>query len=262
MRECDAWPSDYDLLVCEGAGCVTGFLALKKHLTRGITGDRESVIHDLLARGPERESLLECAATMARGYDSQYLTIEIAPDDERLREKLLALGYQLESHRISVATADCQAPDGSPYSVRLAGPGDNFQIAVLNSTMLAHTLCPGRDYDLSELTFRSMEAIFHQLSRQDEGCVALVLTRGPELVGHLLLELMDGSGYIYDLAVAQEHWGGTAVRHLMRAGSKWLFEREIPLLVGDVSASNLRALQFARRALGFSVDLQRYGLRL
>ncbi len=261
MREFETWQGEYDLLVTDGADGVAALLVLKKHLTRGITGDRESVIHDLLAAN-EQESFLESAAALARGYGSQYLTIEIAPHDERLREKLLALGYRLESHRISVVTAECQAPGGSPYSVRLAGPGDDFQIAVLNSTMLAHTLCPGRDYDLSELTFRSMEAIFHQLSRQDAGCVALVLTRGPELVGHLLLELMDGSGYIYDLAVAQDHWGGTAVRHLMRAGSKWLFERKIPLLVGDVSASNLRALQFARRALGFSVNLQRYGLRL
>lgn len=263
MRESDSWRSEYDLFVCDGAEGLTGFLVLKKHLTRGITGDRESVIYDFFAlQLPEQKSLLECAAEAARGYASQFLTIEIAPHEKHRRDLLEGLGYRLESHRISVATADCRTPEGSPYAVRLAEPQDHFSIAVLNSMMLEHTLCAERDYDLSELTFRSMEAIFHQLNRQDAGCLALVLTRGQELVGHLLLELMGQTGYIYDLAIAREHWGGTAVRHIMRAGSQLLFQRNIPLFVGDVSASNLRALQFARRALGFSVDSQRFGRRL
>ncbi|GMU55347.1 MAG: hypothetical protein AMXMBFR33_44930 [Candidatus Xenobia bacterium] len=263
VREDDTWQSEYDLYVCDGTQGPTGFLVLKKRLTRGITGDRESVICDLFARHlPEQRSLLECAADAARGYASQFLTIEITPEDSHQREMLEGLGYRLESHRISVATADCRPPEGSPYSVRLAEAQDHFSIAVLNSMMLEHTLCAERDYDLSELTFRSMEAIFHQLGRQDAECAALVLTRGQELVGHLLLELMGQTGYIYDLAVAREHWGGTAVRHIMRAGSQLLFQRGVPLLAGDVSACNLRALKFARHALGFSVDSQRFGRRL
>lgn len=263
IREGDTWQSEYDLYVCDGTEGLRGFLVLKKHLTRGITGDRESVICDFFApHVPDQTSLLDCAADAARSYDSQFLTIEIAPHDKHLREVLEGQGYRLESHRISVATADCRPPEASPYSVRLAEAQDHFSIAVLNSMMLEHTLSAERDYDLSELTFRSMEAIFQQLSRQDEGCVALVLTRGQELVAHLLLELMGETGYIYDLAVAREHWGGTAVRHIMRSGSQLLFQRNIPLLAGDVSACNLRALQFARRALGFSVDSQRFGRRL
>ena len=247
--------SEYDLFVTEG---ITGFLVLKKQLIRGVTGDRESVIHDSCAL---TQGLLEYAAQAARGYGSQFLTIEVAPGDPSL-ELLQAVGFHLESHRISVATADCRAPEGSPYSVRPAAPGDDFLIAVLTSTMLPHTLSAGREYDLSELTFRSMEATFAQVNRQDPASVALVLTQGQALVGHLLLELSEASGYIYDLALAREHWGGVAVRHLMRAGSQLLFQRNVPLLVGDVSAANQRALKVAQRALGFSVDCQRYGLRL
>ena len=255
--------SEYDLLVTGGAQGVTGFLVLKKQVTRSITGDRESIIQDWFAlEVGERGSLLECAAEAARGYASQFLTVEVATEETQEREVLQAAGFQLESHKISVATADCCAPEGSPYSIRAAAPGDDFLIAVLNSTMLEHTLCAGRDYDLSELTFRSMDAIFHQVNRQDPGSATLVLTKGQELVGYLLLEIMETTGYVYDLAIERAHWGGKAVLHVMRAGSQLLFQRNLPLLVGDISASNLRALKIAQRLLGFRVDCLRYGLRL
>ncbi|MBI3928666.1 MAG: GNAT family N-acetyltransferase [Armatimonadetes bacterium] len=263
LRESAAWPSEYDLFVTDEAQGITGFLVLKKQLTRTITGDRESVIHDFFAQQiSEHTSLVECAAEAARGYESQYLTTELSPGDRPDRELLESLGFRLESHRISVVTADCRAPEGSPYSVRPVAAGDDFLIAVLNATMLSHTLCAGREYNLSELTFRSMGAMVAQANRHNPDSAALVLTLGQELVGHLLLELSDRIGYIYDLALAREHWGGTAVRHLMRAGSRLLFQRGIPLMVGDVSASNRRALTVARRALGFAVDCQRYGLKL
>ena len=252
MGEDNEWQTEYDLWVSEA-----NFLLLQKQLIRGITGDRESVILDAFAL---QEPWLECAARAARGYDSQFLTLELSPDQDP--QPLLHLGYQLESHKISVPTADCPMPEGSPYSVRAPQPGDDFSIAVLHSTMLHHTLCAGRDYDLSDLTFRSMDAILHQVNRQDPQSLTLVLTHEQRAVGHLLLELSEQDGYIYDLAVAREHWGGKAVLHIMRAGSQQLFQRNIPLMVGDVSAANLRAFKIACRSLGFTVDCRRYGLRL
>ena len=144
--------------------------------------------------------------------------------------------------------------------MRSVSEEDAFLIGVLNSTMLGHTLSAGREYDLGELTIKSMGQIMSQVVRDDSGSAGLVLTLEGEMVGHLLLEVGDGMGYIYDLALAQEHWGGTAVRHLMRAGSRLLYERGVPLFVGDVSASNRRALVVAQRALGFKVDCERYGL--
>jgi RimJ/RimL family protein N-acetyltransferase len=263
LRDSDTWTSEYDLFVTDQAQEITGFLVLKKPLVRSITGDRESTICDFFA--PEvdlQKRLLECAGEAARKGESQFLTTELSPDDSRRRALLESLGFQLESHRISVATAECRFPAESPYAVRPVGQDDAFLIAVLNSTMLSHTLSAGRDYDLSELTFQSMAATMEQVNRQDEYSAGLALTLDQEMVGHLLLNIHDRMGYIYDLALAQEHWGGTAVRHLMRAGSRLLFERNIPLFVGDVSASNRRALVVAQRALGFTVDSQRYGLKL
>jgi acetyltransferase (GNAT) family protein len=146
--------------------------------------------------------------------------------------------------------------------VRPAVEEDAYLIAVLNSTMLSHTLSTGREYNLSELTFQAMATTMAQVTRKDSQNAGLVLTLDGKMVGHLLLELGDRMGYIYDLALEREQWGGTAVRHLMRSGSRLLFERNIPLFVGDVSASNRRALVVAQRALGFTVDCKRYGLNL
>ena len=247
--------SEYDLFVT-GAD-VSGFLVLRKRFTRGLTGDCDSVIHDYFAPG-ESEILFEHAAEAARSYGSKFITIEISPGELNVQ----AMGYELESHKISVATADCPPPEGSPYSVRPAQAGDDFVIAVLNSTMLPHTLCAGRDYDISELTFRAMDGIFQQVNRQDSQSAALVLLKGEETVGHLLLELTDRTGYIYDLAVAQEHWGGKAVLHIMRAGPPAALASNLPVLVGDVSAANLRALKIAQRYLGFAVECQRYRRKL
>lgn len=242
---------EVDLFVLDGS---PGFLVLQRSAVRGLMEDRESSV--LQWQGPE--SLLQAAIDAARGHGSQYLTMEASPEDAPLARTLQGLGFQLESYRIAVESAPCPTPEGSPYAVRRAEPGDHFPIAALHSTTLEHTLSAHRSYDLSDLTFRSMGSIFQQLSRQETGTLSLALLAGRELIGYLLLQ----DGYIYDLAVAPEHWGGMAVRHIMRAGSRALFELGIPRMVGDVSASNRRALLFARRALGFSVERVRYGLTL
>ena len=263
LRESEEWAADYDLFVIDETSEITGFLVLKKQLVRGLTGDRESVIQDwFAARESCYRSLFEYAVTSARSYGSQFLTTEVSSGDDDGVELLESFGFKLESYRISVLPAHCRLPEGSPYLVRPAVEEDAYLIAVLNSTMLSHTLSAGRDYNLSELTFQAMAATMGQVSRQDSQCAGLVLTLNGGMVGHLLLEISDRMGYIYDLALEREHWGGTAVRHLMRSGSRLLFERNIPLFVGDVSASNRRALIVAQRALGFTVDCQRYGFRL
>lgn len=252
--------ADYDLWVTDS---LTGFLVLQKQVTRAITADRESVIQDFFAPdASEQKMLLECADDAARSYGSQYLTTEIAPQEEQRGQLLRSLDYKLESHTISVATANNPMPKGSPYSTRLAGPGDDFAIAVLNATMLPHTVSAGRETDVGEASFRSMDAIFAQVNRQDDHSVALVLTKDHQVVGHLLLELTEHRGYVYDLALTREHWGGKAAPHIMLAGSKLLWERGIPWLVGDVSAANLRAVRYAQRFLGFSIDCERYARRL
>lgn len=255
--------SEYDLLVTEDERGVTGFLVMRKQLTRSITSDRESVIQDWFAPElGEQNRLLAFAAETARRYDSGFLTTEISPGDGDEQRLLESIGFRLESHKISVTTAEGRIPDNSPYSVRSVTPDDAFLIAILNSTMLHHTLCGSRDYDLSELTLRSMGILMEQVSGQGPQNAGLALILDGEMVGHLLIDFNDQMGYIADLALAQEHWGGTAVRHLMRAGSRLLFRKNIPLFVGDVSAANRRALVVAQRALGFQVDRERYGLNL
>lgn len=255
--------SDFDLFVTQDSQALTGFLLLRKRVVRTITDDCESTIQDCFAfHLAQHQALLERAAEAARSYHSHFLTQEIAPHLNEEKEVLKAQGFHLESHRISVATADWPPLDESPYRVRAPIVGEDFLIAILNSTMLEHTLCAGRDYDLTELTFRSMNSTMQQVNSQDPNSLTLVLTHGTQMIGHLLLQIVDNQGYIYDLAVAREHWGGQATRQIMRAGSRSLFQRDVPLMVGDVSASNLRALKFAQRFLGFSVDCERYGRRL
>lgn len=237
---------EVDRLVAEDS-----HLVLLRRFTRGLTGDRESIVLEL--EGPARLALLEQAAEAARGYGSQYLTIEL-PDEA----PWLPAGFELESYRISLTTSVCRPPQDSPYTVRAPGPGDDFAIVLLNSMLLPHTLCGSRRYDISELTFRSMGATQAQVSSQDPGAQTLVLALAHELVGYLMLQ----DSYIYDLGVEPKHWGGMAVRHIMRAGSTALYQRGIPEMVGDVSAANPRALKFATRALGFRILSRRYGLTL
>ncbi len=254
---------DHDLLVSERERQVTGFLVLQNRWVRGFTGDRDSVVQDsFCASATDHRQLLEMAAEMARGYGSQYLTAEVALGDDDHREVLEALGFGLESHRISVTTGECRLPEESPYAVRPVTPEDGFLIAVLNSTVLPLTLSAGREYDLGELTCRSMDTVMARVASQDSAHAGVVLTLDQKMVGHLLLDLNDRFGYIYDLALEREHWGGTAVRHLMRAGSSFLYRRGLPLFVGDVSAANRRALVVAQRALGFAEESRRYGLKL
>lgn len=257
------WPnSEFDLFVTEKSD-VTGFLLMKRQLVRGMTSDKESIIYDYFALGKAEEAqLLDAAAAAAKDHSSQFLTIQLPPREATTSAALQARGFELESHRISVPSGEPRIPENTPYSVRPTGEDDAFLIGVLNSTMLSHTLSAGREYDLGELTVKSMGAIMGQAARSDSGCAGLALTLKGEMVGHLLLELTERMGYIYDLALAREHWGGTAVRHIMRAGSRLLFEKGIPLFVGDVSASNRRALVVAQRALGFTVDCDRLGLKL
>ena len=255
--------SEFDVFVAEENDRVDAFLLMKKQIVRGMTEDRESIIYDYFAPGEKEASLLlDAAASAAKDHSSQFLTLQVSPQDDRTREALKARGFELESYRISVPSGEPRIPEKSPYSVRPVTEDDAFLIGVLNSTMLSHTLSAGREYDLADLTVKSMGAIMAQAARQDSGCAGLALTLKGDMVGHLLLEINERMGYIYDLALAQEHWGGTAVRHLMRAGSRLLFERGIPLFVGDVSASNRRALVVAQRALGFKTDCERYGLKL
>lgn len=255
--------SEHDLFVAERCGKPAGYLVMRRLLVRDMTGDREAIVEDFVAPEPsQRQALFDCAARAARRHQARYLTISVEADDSGAGDFLVSQGFGLESYRISVGTADCRVPEGSPYEVRRTVPEDGFLISVLNSTMIAHTLSAGRDYDMAELTFRSMGAIMAQVGREDPGNLGLVLTLGGEMVGHLLIEVEERFGYIYDLALEREHWGGLAVRHLMRTGSRLLFERGVPLFVGDVSAANRRALLVAQRALGFQVDSLRYGQHL
>jgi hypothetical protein len=259
----EAWQTGNSLLVLGPERHPEAFLVLKRPTEHPITGDLESVILDYFApQTAQQEALFDFAEETAREQEGQFLTIEIAPQQLQVLQTIEGQGYQLESYRISVATANCSPPDGSPYSVRLATEADDFSIAVLNSTVLPHTLSAGRDYDISQLTFRSMDATFQQLKRRDSQSLALVLVNDETLIGYLLLSLRQQSAYINDLAISPEHWGGKGVLHIMRAGSQLLFERNVPQLIGDVSASNLRALKIAQRYLGFKVFSRRYGLRL
>jgi ribosomal protein S18 acetylase RimI-like enzyme len=231
---------------------------------RSITGDRETVIEHLWAvELAGLEALLGQARVAASDYGCHYLTLQVQPDQSDLRGLLDRLGFVLETERIVMPAADHAVPPGSPYAVRPLQEGDDFLIAVRNAQLLSHTLAAGRHYDVSELTFRSMEAMFEQLRRPPEAQQALVLTyHQREQVGHLILELGPEAGYVCDVAVEPQHWGGRAISLLMRAGSSWLHRHGRKRMVGDVSAANQRALKFAKRFLGFSVDSLRYGLSL
>lgn len=239
-------------------------MLLRPVLVRSITGDRETVIERLWASQlTEFEALLDQAGQAASSYGCQYLTLQVQPDQSDLRGLLDRLGFQLETERIVMAAAEHAVPPNSPYAVRPLQEGDDFLIAVRNAQLLEHTLAAGRQYDVGELTFRSMDAMFEQLRRPPEAQQVLVLTfEVHQQVGHLILELGPEEGYVCDVAVEPQHWGGRAISLLMRAGSSWLHRHGRARMVGDVSAANQRALKFAKRFLGFSVDSLRYGRRL
>lgn len=261
LLESDDWQTKFDLLVAdEGGGELSGFLLLNGPRVNQITGDSDSAIHDFRGSGDAVSALIERAVEIARGQGSHFLTVDVAIGDDT--ELLESLDFYLESYRLSVPSGTPELPENSPYEVRQITADDAFPIGVLAATMLGHTLSGERDYDLSELTFRSLSYTTELVARQDPDLIGLLLTLGGDMVGYLLLRLDGHMGYVADVAVEQEHWGGTAVRHLVKSGSRLLHERGIPWYVGDISAANTRALGSAQRSMDFVPRSQRYGRRL
>lgn len=262
LRPPDAWRHEFDLMVAEGKDQPGGFLLLKKPLLNPVTGDRDSSIRDFACSEiSRRRALLLEAVEMAGAHGSRFLTVEIpmGHQDEQLVE---SLGFRAESYRLSVPSGQPALPENSPYEVRDVTPNDAFPIAVLAATMLGFIVSGEREYDLTELTSRSMAHTMELAARQDPGFAGLLLTLEQEMVGYLLLRLDERMGYVADVAVEPEHWGGTAVRHLVRAGSWLLHARGIPWYVGDISAANPRALGSAQRSMGFVTESRRYALKL
>lgn len=251
----------FDLLVAEGdGGEIDGFLLLKEPRENQITGDSDSAIHDVFGSTRAVKGLIEQATVLARGQGSHFLTVDVPVGDDA--ELLESLDFYLESYRLSVPSGTPELPENSPYDVREITADDAFPIGVLAATMLGHTLSGERDYDLSELTFRSLSYTTELVARQDPDLVGLLLTQDKNMAGYLLLRIDDRMGYVADVAVEQEHWGGTAVRHLVKSGSRLLHDRGIPWYVGDISAANTRALGSAQRSMDFVPRSRRYGRRL
>ena len=257
------WQEKFDLLVWEESSVVSGFLLLEKQRVNGSTGDQDSLLRDLFATTPDGEvALLAKASTLARGYGSHFLTTEIAASDEVRKEMLKSLDFALESLLVATPSGTPELPEESPYSVRRTTADDGFAVSVLSSEVMTSTLSGAREYDLGELAVRNMGVTMARVARQDSGSVGLLLTKGEEMAGYLLLEVTKRYGYVADVAIEPAHRGGTAVRHLVLSGSRLLHEMGVPWYIGDISAANTRALGSALRGCGFEAAGERYGLKL
>lgn len=257
------WQEKFDLILWEESSAVSGFLLLEKQRLNGSTGDRDSLLRDLFATTPGGElALLQMASALARGYGSDFFTVEISLAETERKEMLKSLDFALESLQVATASGTPPLPEESPYSVRRTTADDGFAVSVLSSEVMTSTLSSAREYDLAELTVRNMGVTMARVARQDPGSVGLLLTKGEEMAGYLLLEVTERYGYVADVAVDPAHRGGTAVRHLVLSGSRLLHEMGVPWYIGDISAANTRALGSALRGCGFEAVGERYGLKL
>lgn len=262
---------EFDILVLEEGDRVLAYATLLKSQPEGLSGLTQSLLFDHYAPDRMLASLVAGARDWAqRNYQTHHLTVEIYPGQSGETEVLASLGFQPETHRIAVRTALWTAPPDYPYQVRLARPSDSTFLAYLNSVSLPFVLPAGREHDLDRIAAQSMSVYSNLLRKNDPGDLILILTEKRRQIGYLILKLgTDGQdplstplAYVYDLAIERAHWGRRGVLQIMRTGSNLLFERGIPLLVGDISASNPRALKTAQRNLGFAIEWTRHGISL
>jgi ribosomal protein S18 acetylase RimI-like enzyme len=94
-----------------------------------------------------------------------------------------------------------------------------------------------------------------------DGFRILVAESDGERVGYIMLDFRaeeastgERQCLIHDLAVRRDHWGRFVVHRLIAAAEEEAAARGLPYLVGEVSASNKRALGTALRGLGFDVE--------
>jgi ribosomal protein S18 acetylase RimI-like enzyme len=95
----------------------------------------------------------------------------------------------------------------------------------------------------------------------NENFSILIAQLDQQPAGFIMIDLMheesstgERQAFIVDLAVEPRHWGRYVVHHLIEAATVKARECGLQYLVGEVSASNERALLTATKRLGFTVE--------
>lgn len=179
-----------------------------------------------------------------------------------------ARGYSVEICRIARRLAP-EPPRDGPYQVRRATARDQLFVMVLNSRVSPVTLPAGRDLDPEEVAARYLD-VYLALDLEGNPCLeGLIAEKDGLPVGYLLLKTGytdeitgESLAYIYDLAIDPEHWGRRATQRIMREAETRMHARGVRILLGDISASNPRALKTAIHSLGYTLEQQRWARRL
>ncbi len=266
------------LLATDEGGVAAGFVAVTTGIAESITHEPQTLIFDFALRSDTAPSVLEAlldgAAAFARRHGDEYLVVQLPPGDPH-ETAFARAGFMLDMVRVAkkVRPPEPEALPGTAdkYQVRLARESDHLFILYLSTVSSQNTVPPGRPVDAAAVKERYLQA-YMALDVGQHGQAHIFVAERIEdsiPVGYFMLQVAEQAdvrptrtGYVYDIAVHPEHWGGGVSQLLIHHGERQLETLGVELLLGDISAENPRPLMVARKHLGFEVETGRWARRL
>ena len=276
-----SWLKDWkrekiEVILAEVDQQIVGYLVLKHGLTESVTHDSQSAIYDCYGDNEDvRRALFEHARVRARKAKSEYLVLQVGSPPNPDIAFYESLGYRAENHRVGCRTRPYQLPAESPFRIRPARQSDLMFIRYLSAVSVKFIVPAGRPIDLPAVTMNFLNAYSDLELEDDPYFLPLILMKGRKEAGYIMFKLPGAEGfpkpvaafgsgpelggYVYDLAVRPEYQGHGAALILLQSGENALYERNLPILAGDISASNPRALKTTMKRLSYKIDWSRYG---
>lgn len=153
-------------------------------------------------------------------------------------------------------------PPADAVVIRPASQSDIPAVIDLAVAMVVHSISPLRTTAVEavrEYRRLDLQALFEIVTRPDSG-IFVAEDRAGRLVGHVIAmagrsESSTGElqGWIFDLSVAQDHWGTGVARRLLQRAEEFIQARGLRCLGLGVTTANRRALAFYER-LGFQEE--------
>lgn len=149
--------------------------------------------------------------------------------------------------------ADDAAEDDGEIVVRSAEMGDIGDVIELAAEMAIHSMSPfrrpGTELIIADRR-EDLQSLYQTWWDPDTGIFVARSSSG-RLLGHVLVkvgckEFLTGEdqAWIFDLAVAPDHWGTGLAKRLMEAAEEFAAERGMGYLGLTVTCANMRAAKF------------------
>lgn len=152
------------------------------------------------------------------------------------------------------------------FKIRLARPEDLPQIVDLAVEAVTHSISPFRDIpadEVKEFRRRDLIALNDAIHQPHVGIFMAEAEDTGRFVGHVIIvcgytesSTGESQGWIFDLSVVPDAWGGGIGQALMRRAEDFSREKGFKYIGLGVTTANTRAVQFYER-LGYIEERKR-----